>query len=169
VDALSRLGILNNAMDEEHFTDALCSELYAFDDEDWPETAFPLSYAFLGKAQSTDIATLTERAKTKSLYSIRPFTGAGKTRELICYSGKVMVPRKLQPRVIRWYHGYLGHDPSINRTKETIGQHLCLVAKNEESNHKLGDSLLHMSTKQGQGFQEIWTPPRKGSRSNPLG
>jgi hypothetical protein len=78
------LGILNNPMDEEHFTEALCSELYAFDDKDLPETAFPLSYAFLGKAQSTDAAILKERARTKSLCSIQPFTGAGKTRELIC-------------------------------------------------------------------------------------
>jgi hypothetical protein len=53
-------------MDEEHFTEAHCSELYAFDDEDLPKTAFPLSYAFLGKAQSTDLAILKERAKTKS-------------------------------------------------------------------------------------------------------
>jgi hypothetical protein len=45
-----------------------------------PETAFPLSYAFLGKAQSTDIAIQKETARTKALYSIQPFTGAGKTR-----------------------------------------------------------------------------------------
>jgi hypothetical protein len=69
-DALSQLGILNNPMDGEHFTDALCSELYAFDDADLSATAFPLSYAFLGKAQSTDVTILKERAKTKSLYSI---------------------------------------------------------------------------------------------------
>jgi hypothetical protein len=55
-------------MNEEHFTEALHSELYAFDDEDLPERAFPLSYAFLGKAQSTDIAILKETAKTKSLF-----------------------------------------------------------------------------------------------------
>ena len=122
-DALSRLGILDNPMNEAHFTEALRSELYAFDDEDLPATAFPLSYAFLGKAQSTDVAILKETAKTKSRYSIQPFTGGGKTRELICYNGKIVVPKKLQARVIQWYHDYLGH-PGINRTEETIGQHL---------------------------------------------
>jgi hypothetical protein len=122
-DALSRLGIHNNPMNEAHFTEALSSELYTFDDEDLPATAFPLSCAFLGKAQSTDVAILKEAAKTKSLYSIQPFTGGGKTRELICYNGKIVVPKKLQARVIQWYHNYLGH-PGINRTKETIGQHL---------------------------------------------
>ena len=55
-------------MDEEHFTDALCSELYAYDDEDLPEIAFPLSYAFLGKAQSKDVAILEETAKKISLF-----------------------------------------------------------------------------------------------------
>jgi hypothetical protein len=74
-NALSCLGILNNPMNEAHFTKALHSELYAFGDEDLPATAFPLSYAFLGKAQSTDVAILKETAKTKSLYSIQPFTG----------------------------------------------------------------------------------------------
>jgi hypothetical protein len=79
-DALSRLGILNSPMNAAHFTEALCSELYAFDDEGLLVTAFPLSYAFLGKAQSTDVAILKEIAKTKSFYSIQPFTGVGKTR-----------------------------------------------------------------------------------------
>jgi hypothetical protein len=79
-DALSRLEILNSPMKEEHFTEALRSELYVFDDEDLPKMAFPLSYAFLGKVQSTDVAILKERAKTKSLYSIQAFTGAGKRR-----------------------------------------------------------------------------------------
>jgi hypothetical protein len=41
-DALSCLGFLNNPMDEEDFTEALCSELYVFHDEDLPEPAFPL-------------------------------------------------------------------------------------------------------------------------------
>jgi hypothetical protein len=106
-----------------HFTEALCSELYTFNDEDLPATAFPLSYVFLGKAQSRDVAILKETAKTKSLYSIQPFTEGGKTRELICYNSRIVIPKKLQARDIQWYHDYLGH-PGINRTEETIGQHL---------------------------------------------
>jgi hypothetical protein len=94
-----------------------------FDGEDLPEMAFLLSYEFLGKAQSTDVTILKERAKTKSLYSIQLFTGAGKTREIICYNSKIVVPKKLQARVIQWYQDYLGH-PGITRTKETIGEHL---------------------------------------------
>jgi hypothetical protein len=125
-DALSCLGILNSpAMNEEHLAEALCSELYyAFHEEKIAQNGFPLSYAFLAKAQSIDVVIPKETAKTKSLYSIQPFTGAGKTIELICYNGKIVVPKKLQARVIQWYHHYLGH-PGIKQTKEAIGQHLC--------------------------------------------
>jgi hypothetical protein len=69
----------------------------------------------LGKAQSTDVLK-KETAKTKSIYSVQPFAGEGKTRELICYNGKIVVVQKnLQKRVIQWYHDYLGH-PGINQT-----------------------------------------------------
>jgi hypothetical protein len=85
--------------------------------------AFSLSYAFLGKAQSTDVAILKETAKKKSLYSIQPCTEGGKIRELICYDGKIVVPKKVQSRIIQWYHDYRGH-PGINQTKGSIGQHL---------------------------------------------
>jgi hypothetical protein len=51
------------------------------------------------------------------------FTGGGKTRELICYINRIVVPKELQSRVIQWYQNYLGH-LGINLTKETIGQHL---------------------------------------------
>jgi hypothetical protein len=39
-----------------------------------------------------------------------------------------VLPKKLQARVIQWYHNYKGH-PGINRTKETIGQHLWWPSK----------------------------------------
>jgi hypothetical protein len=92
-DALSCLGILNNPMNEAHFTEALRSKLYAFDDEDLPATAFPLSYAFLGKAQSADVAILKETAKTKSLYSIQPFTGGGKQENSFATRAKLWSQR----------------------------------------------------------------------------
>jgi hypothetical protein len=39
-DALSPLGILNSPMNKEHFTEALHSELYPFDDDDLSTMAF---------------------------------------------------------------------------------------------------------------------------------
>jgi hypothetical protein len=62
-------------MNEAHFTEALRSELYAFDGEDLPATAFPLSYAFLGKAQSTDVAILKETARQNHFTLSNPSQG----------------------------------------------------------------------------------------------
>jgi hypothetical protein len=90
-----------------------------------PQDSFPLSYQLIGKFQSKDKEILAEIKKTKSRYAIKPFEGGGTTRNLICYGDKIVVPKKLQPRVVQWYHDYLGHS-GINRTEEIIGQHLWL-------------------------------------------
>jgi len=49
--------------------------------------------------------------------------GGGKTRSLVSYNDKIVVPKQLQRHVIDWYHTTLCH-PGINRTEETISQHL---------------------------------------------
>ena len=66
---------------------------------------------------------ITELKKTNSKYEIKPFSTADKVREMVCYNGKIVIPTALQKEVIEWYHHYLSH-PGINRTNETIGQHL---------------------------------------------
>jgi len=47
----------------------------------------------------------------------------GITRELICKNAKIVLPSLLQKHVIDWYHTVLCH-PGMNRTEETILQHL---------------------------------------------
>src|SRR5688572_4662968 len=47
----------------------------------------------------------------------------GITRQLICHRGKIVVPTLLQKHVVDWYHTVLCH-PGMNRTEETISQHL---------------------------------------------
>ena len=59
----------------------------------------------------------------KSLYYLKDFHGGGKVRSLVCFKDKIVVPKKLQKHVMDWYHTVLCH-PGINRTEETIGQHL---------------------------------------------
>ncbi len=122
-DVLSRLEIENPTMAEAHFTEAIRSEYYALDEEDLPDTAYPLSYELLGKEQSKDKRILTEIKKPNIRYLIKAFTAGGKTRDLICYNEKIVVPTSLQARIVQWYHDYLGH-PGINRTEESIAQHL---------------------------------------------
>jgi hypothetical protein len=122
-DALSRLEILNQPMDEAHFTEELRSHLYCYAKEDLTPDVYPLSYEALGKAQSKDTQMVKVLQKKHSKYYLKSFHGGGKSRELICYNNKIVVPASQQSQIVDWYHNYLGH-PGINRTEETIGQHL---------------------------------------------
>ncbi len=99
------------------------AETFANDEEDLPESDFPLSFKEIGKAQSKDKKLMKDAKKFKSKYTLNTFHGGGKSRELLCYQDKIVIPQSLQARVINWYHHYLAH-PGINRTEETIRQHL---------------------------------------------
>ena len=121
-DALSRLELLHEPLEEAHFTDELRSELYCYADEELSREDFPLSYRTIGKHQKKDKAMLKVLQKENSRYHLQSFHGGGTERELICYKDKIVVPASLQKRVVDWYHNYLCH-PGINRTEETIGQH----------------------------------------------
>ena len=83
----------------------------------------PLSYAHLAEAQQRDPQIKKELQKDNTCYQIKDFHGGGKTRSLVCYKDKIVVPTKLQKHVIDWYHTVLCH-PGINRTEESIAQHL---------------------------------------------
>ena len=79
-------------MNEAHFSEALCSELYAFDDEALPATAFPLSYAFLGKAQSTDVGC-NPQARQNHLTLSNPSQGEGKQENSFATTAKLWSQR----------------------------------------------------------------------------
>jgi hypothetical protein len=122
-DALSRLELTTEPLEEIFFTEELCSELYCYGAEGMSDNDYPLTYKQIGEAQSKDKHILLEAKKSNSKYQIKPYASGGKVRELICYKEKMVVPTSLQYPVIDWYHHALGH-PGINRTEETIGQHL---------------------------------------------
>ena len=99
-------------------------EVFGYDAEDMKDTDFPLSFKEIGKAQSADKKLLQNvQADNDSKYHLKNFHEGGKLRELICHNDKIVIPTKLQKRVVEWYHHYLGH-PGVNRTEETIQQHL---------------------------------------------
>jgi hypothetical protein len=83
----------------------------------------PLNFKHLLKTQENDKTIMKILAMPNSKYELQDFHGGGKTTALICYRSKIVVPNKLQKSVISWYHTTLCH-PGINRTEETIGQHL---------------------------------------------
>ena len=126
-DALSRLDIEWENMEEAHFTDELRSHCYAADE--MAPTDYPLSYKTIGAHQQKDKALLKKLKKemsqpdTPNQLHLQSFHAGGKERKLICRKRKIVIPSTLQDRVVDWYHHYLAH-PGINRTEETIGQHL---------------------------------------------
>ena len=158
-DALSRLGILNTPLDEAHITEELRSEFYAMDGNEFPANAFPLSYAVLGKEQAKDKKILAEIKKTKSRYKIHAFSGGGTSRDLVCFHDKIVVPDSLQLRIIQWYHDYLGH-PGINRTEETIGQHLWWPKmRNQITNSVISCSTCQRTKRRSKKFGHL--PPKE--------
>jgi hypothetical protein len=122
-DALSRLDIAHEPLQEAYFTDELRSELYCYAQEDLTPSAFPLSYQVLGENQSKDKQMLKTLQKKDSKYHLKSFQGGGKHRDLIYYNDKIVVPDSQQVRIVDWYHTYLGH-PGINRAHHCVRVYL---------------------------------------------
>ena len=119
-DALSRLDF----NDLEDFSENVTLEHYAecFGLADLTADAFPMTYKILDEEQQKDHKILKQLKKGR--YNINAFRGGDVTRDLICHNGKIVVPMSLRQRIVEWYHVYLLH-PGLNRTEESIKQHLC--------------------------------------------
>ena len=127
-DALSRLAIDESPMEELYFKEEIMSDLYCYvqtkkQKQKAREEIFPLTYSEMGKAQSLDKKLPKCLIKNPKLYKLKSFYSAGKTFELICHNDQNIIAESLQLQVVNWYHNWLGH-PGINRTEETICQHL---------------------------------------------
>ena len=112
---------------EEFFTLEQMSRMYCFETgkkkKEEQDTSCPVTYKKIGKVQSED-KKIRKLAMTKpDKYTLKEFKSTGKKFDLICHRDKIGVPESLQHRIVQWYHTYLGH-PGINRTEETISQHL---------------------------------------------
>ena len=76
-DALSRLEMSDNQ-------DILnISELYGYDDKDLPDSAYPIRYHNIAKAQET-IAKLQQNLVSHKDYTLDTFRGGDKDHRLIC-------------------------------------------------------------------------------------
>jgi putative transposase len=127
-DALSRLDLMTSAptnsrveTSEPKSTELLLAECYGLEKDDLPSTAFPVSYPLIQREQEKD-ETLLRLAESSKHYSLKDFHGGGRTNRLLCYKDRIVIPKRLQSRVVHWYHYTLCH-PGINRTEETISQH----------------------------------------------
>jgi transposase InsO family protein len=120
-DALSRLDMNEEPFEDTKETFLGLMQCFAKDPE--VPDFHPLNYRHLKLAQDKDknIKKILKMENTQ--YFQQDFHGGGKTTSLVCYKNKIVIPDKLQRHVIMWYHTTLCH-PGINRTEETIGQHL---------------------------------------------
>ncbi len=120
-DALSRLDIMETPFEDtqESFLGLMDCFAKIVEDDDF----HPLNYKQLRIAQEKDKKLMKILKMDETHYVLKTFQTAGKSVELICYKDKIIIPERLQRHVIMWYHTTLCH-PGINRTEETIGQHL---------------------------------------------
>ena len=120
-DALSRLDMEEIPFEDTKETFLGLMECFA-KKPDVPDF-HPLNYQHLKIAQGKDKTIQNIIKMTNSKFAMKEFHAGEKSTSLICYNGKIVIPNLLQKHVINWYHTTLCH-PGINRTEETIGQHL---------------------------------------------
>ena len=87
-DALSRL---ENSPNQEIFN---ISELYGYDDKDLPDSAYPIHYHEIAKAQETD-AKLQQKLVSHKYYTLDIFRGGDKDHCLIFRNNKICLPTAL--------------------------------------------------------------------------
>ena len=94
------------------------SELYGYDDEDVPDSAYPIRYHDIAKAQKTD-AKLQQNLVSHKYYTLNTFRGGDQNHHLICQNNKICLPVALQKKTVDWYHEMLCH-PGETRTEHTL-------------------------------------------------
>ena len=99
-DALSRL---ENSDNQEILN---ISELYGYDHNHLPESAYPIRYHDIAKAQETD-AKLQQKLVSHKDYTLKIFRGGDKDHRLICRNNKICLPTALQKKNVDWYHEML--------------------------------------------------------------
>jgi hypothetical protein len=124
-DALSILPFTDDGTVEEALVAIeMMSDRFCYVIKEQNFDAHPLSFSMLDKAQKLDKTLMKALNLDKSVYRLHSFHGEGKTKDLISYKDKIVGPKKLQRHIVDWYNTVLLCHPGINRTEETIGQHL---------------------------------------------
>ena len=79
------------------------SELYSYNDEDLPDSAYQIRYHYIAKAQKTD-AKLNQNLVSHNDYTLNNFCGGDQNHSLICRNIKIWLPAALQKRTVYCYH-----------------------------------------------------------------
>ena len=101
-NALSRLDISDN----QYILNI--SEIYGCDDDDLPDSAYPIRYYDISKAQKTNVK-LQQKLVSHKDYTIDTFLGGDQNHRLIFRNSKKCLPTVLQKKAVYWYHDMLCH------------------------------------------------------------
>ena len=125
-DALSCLDLEEykspSSIKEERLVFDHMAECYGLDKADLPTDLMPVNYKVIEHHQKHDRDLLKKVKSFTKNYTLKTFHGGGKTRELVCYNGLIVIPKTLKKKVVEWYHTTLCH-PGETRTEQTIRQH----------------------------------------------
>ena len=96
-------------------------ELNWYDDADLPDSAYPIRYQNISKAQKTD-AKLNKKIVSHKDYTLDAFRGGDQNHRLISRNSKICLPAELQKKTVDWYHEMLCHTGETC-TEHTLRQH----------------------------------------------
>ena len=82
------------------------ADLFAADE--LPDKIYPLNFKIIHKEQVRDTKLIGFAAK-QSEYTLEVFHGGGKSCQLLCKNGKIVILQSLQRHVVDWYHTMLCH------------------------------------------------------------
>ena len=94
------------------------SEIYGYDDGDLPDSAYPIRYHDISKAQKTD-AKLQQKLFSHKDYTLDTFRGGDQNHRLICRNKKICLPAALQKKTVDWYHKMICN-PGETCTEHTL-------------------------------------------------
>ena len=131
------------------------SELYGYDEEDLPNSAYPIFYHGIAKAQKTD-SKLQQKLVSHKDYTLDTFCGGDKNHRLICRNNKICLPAALQTKAVVWYHEMLCH-PGETQTEHTLCQHfdwkvLCTTVHDMDMESAILCYELNLKTLKAHGF-----------------
>ena len=97
------------------------SEIYGYDDDELPDSAYPICQCDIAKAQKI-YAKLQQKLVSHKDYTLDIFCGGDQNHRLICRNIKICLPTALQKKTVDWYLGMLCH-PEETCTEHIIRQH----------------------------------------------
>ena len=68
-----------------------------------PNSAYPIRYHDIAKAQETD-AKLNQKLVSHKDYTLDIFRRGDKDHRLICRKNRICLPQALQKKTVEWYH-----------------------------------------------------------------